>query len=41
VENISQVVGKPLYYEDFMKKGKNNPEGNNLIVKDAVKGQGA
>lgn len=32
--NVSQVVGKPIYYEEFVKKGKRNPDGNNLIARE-------
>lgn len=31
VVNTQSLIGKPIPYDDYIKNGKNNPEGDNLI----------
>lgn len=30
-EKVKGLIGNPIPYEDYIKNGKNNPEGDNLI----------
>jgi hypothetical protein len=32
VERAKGLVGRPIPYEDYIKNGKNNPEGDNLVL---------
>ncbi len=31
VASIQTLIGKPIPYDDYIRNGKNNPEGDNLI----------
>lgn len=32
------MIGQPINYAEFLKNGKKNPKGNNLVVKEKQQG---
>lgn len=30
-DNVKKMIGNPIDYDEYVKKGKNNPQGDNLI----------
>lgn len=34
--NIKKQIGNPILYDDYCKNGKNNPMGDNVILKEYV-----